>query len=109
MAEVTYTFQVGETIRIPLLLTDGNRDLVTNVRANVKQTVGGKGIPPITTPAVAVCNVLDTAEGWIFEVPAQVTAGLKPGLYVVNAAMEVTGTTVISDPSFIKLLGSTII
>ncbi len=106
---VTYTFEVGETIRIPLLITDGNKNLVSNVRANLKLTIGNKQTPPLTTPPSAVFNVLDSQEGWILEVPASVTATLKPGLYVVNAALEVTGTTIVTDPSYIKLGGSTTI
>ena len=105
----TYEFQAGETIRIPLLLTDGNKDLVQNVRANLKLTVGAKQTPPLSTPPSAVCEVVPTNLGWMLEVPADVSAALKPGLYVVNAAMEVTGTTIISDPSYVKLLATTTI
>jgi hypothetical protein len=105
----TYVFEVGETIRIPLLLIEGDKDLITDVRANLKLTTGNKQIPPLTVPPNAVCNILDSNLGYIIDVPAEVTATLKPGLYAVNVALEVTGTTVITEPSFVKLLQSTII
>ena len=106
---VAYSFQAGETFRIPLLIIDGNKGLAKNVRANLKLTTGNKNIPPLTTPPAAVFNVLESPEGWILEVPANITATLKPGLYVVNAAMEVSGTTMITDPSFIKVEGTTVV
>lgn len=108
MATKTYTFEVGETIRIPLLLIEGNKDLITDIRANLKLTTGNKQIPAPTVAPNAVCNVLVSSLGWIIDVPASVTRTLKPGLYAVNVAMEITGTTVITEPSFVKLLQSTI-
>jgi hypothetical protein len=105
----TYTFEVGETVRIPLLLIEGNKDLITGVRANLKLTIGNKQIPAASVPADATCNILVSSLGWIIDVPASVTRTLRPGTYAVNVAMEITGTTVITEPSFVKLLQSTVV
>lgn len=106
---VTYIFQVGETIRIPLLINEGDPSDVSNVRANLKLTKSGKQIPDLDISPVAVFDVQTAAEGWILEVSASKTAVLKPGIYVVNAAMEVSGTTFITDPSYVRLEPTTTI
>jgi len=105
----TYVYQVGDTIRLPLLLEEGDRTLVSNVRANLKKTVGNKQTPALSVAAVAVFTVLESTLGWILEIPASVSATLAPGLYVTNAALDVSGTTIITDPSYIKLEPSTIV
>jgi hypothetical protein len=107
MAAVTYIFQQGDTIKIPLLLVEGDRDLVTNMRANLKLTVGSRQTPPLATPAAASFTVVNAVEGWILELSSTITSALKPGLYVFNAAMEITGSTIVTDPSYIKLEPST--
>lgn len=104
----TYVFQVGETIRIPLL-TEDDTGLVENLRANLKLTKGNKQIPDLNTAPNAVFDVYESTGGWILEVPASITATLKPGLYAANAAMEVGGVTVITDPSYVKVEPSTTI
>lgn len=106
---VTYSFQIGETVRIPLLVSEGDRTSVSGLRANLKLTKGNKQIPELSTPSAAVFEVIEASEGWILEVPAQTTAVLKPGMYVVNAAMEVNGQTLITDPSYVRLEPSTTI
>lgn len=104
-----YVFQVGETIRIPLLLSEGDPQSITNIRANLKLTKGGKQIPDLTAPVAVVLEVIEATGGWILEGSASKTAVLKPGMYAVNAAMEVAGSTLITEPSYVRLEPSTTI
>lgn len=106
---VTYVFQVGETVRIPLLLSEGDSSTISSVRANLKLTKGNKQIPDLTVPSVASFDVIEAVGGWILEVPASETALLKPGMYAANAAMEVAGQTLITEPSFVRLEPTTTI
>jgi len=102
-----YNVEIGETLRIPLLIVSGNKDLVTDIRANLKLAGTNGTVPAQSTPVAATFNILPAIEGWILELPANVTKNLVPGLYVVNAALEVTGTTVITSPQKVKVSGST--
>lgn len=104
---ITYTFQVGETIRIPLLRQEGESAQVENLRANLKLTKGSKQIPDLSAPVAATCEVYEADGGWILEISANKTAVLKPGTYALNAAMEVAGQTFITDPSYINLTPTT--
>lgn len=103
----TYSYQVGETIRIPLLTDESNIPLVENIRANLKLTKGNKQIPDLSVAPNAVFDIEAANGGWILEVPAVESVKLKPGLYAVNVAMEISGVTVITDPSYVKVEPST--
>lgn len=103
-----YNFRIGETIRLPLLLVSGNKNLVSNLRATMKFTTKNRVVPALSVPADAIGVITSTEDGWLVEIGANVTAGLKPGFYALNVAMDVAGTTVITEAVFVKLERSTI-
>lgn len=106
---ITYEFEIGESIRIPLLITDGSKSDVTALRANMKPALEDGEVPPASTPVTIAMSVADGgASGWIVQCSAAATSSLSAGLYAINVALDVTGgITIITPPCYVQLRNTT--
>jgi hypothetical protein len=98
---VPFEFARGETIGLALDAVEGDVSGVTSVTARLK-AVGPGGSVVSAGPAVAIAvsaraAVGDEPPGWTLTVDAAASAGLRPGLYRVDARMEVGSGVIVTD------------
>lgn len=104
----TFTFNRGEPIRIDLVDVDGAYTGAT-VAMKIKEADSSKPPPKsAATKATPVVTYVAAAGAepayWKAEVAASVTADWKPGVYVVDAMISVSGTvTEVTEYALIRL------
>lgn len=110
--KANYIIRVGETLTLSLLLIEGDIDLVSGVSAVLKPAGPNGSIPATTTPAVATFQVspVDLPDiGWDLYLSDEVTALIKPGLYITNAKLDmINGEVLKTDAVLIDIRGSVV-
>lgn len=109
MSVITYIFQRGETILIPLDAVAGNPDTVTAISAKMRKLAPGKRTLDPDAPVAATFSVsARTADGgipagWTLMVDDVASAALDVGTYLADAKLSVGSAKIITDPVQIQI------
>lgn len=98
-------FRIGEDIGLALEVTSGDMALVSAITAAMKPARIAANRPVLDdgAPAIALGVAPDTA-GWTLSLASTATAALAPGIYGIDARLEIAGGVEITDrTAFIAL------
>lgn len=98
-------FRIGEDIGLALEVTTGDMALVSAITAAMKpaRIAANRPVLDDAQPAVALSVAADTA-GWTLSLPSATTATLEPGIYGIDARLEIAGGVEITEQTaFIAL------
>ena len=98
-------FRVGEDIALELEVASGDPGLVTAITAAMKPARITANRPVLDDAADSVAlAVSPELNGWTLSLPSAATASLSPGLYGIDARLEVGGGVEITEQTaFIAL------
>ncbi len=89
-----YFIKRGEDLRLTLTAIDGDVDTVVSAIAKMKKAGPNGTVPVATAPIVATLTTTAITLGWAFTLTDEQTALLDPGLYVVDAKLDLVNTGV---------------
>lgn len=98
-------FRVGEDIALALEVADGDASLVSAITAAMKpaKIMANRPVLDEAAPATALTVAAEPA-GWTVSLPSAASAGLTPGIYGIDARLEVAGGVEITEQTaFIAL------
>lgn len=105
-----YIIRQGETLTLSLLVIEGDETSIESVSAVLKAAGPNGSVPPTSSPVIETFNVQPTEApdiGWDFYLTDEETALIKPGFYVTNARLNMTGGDVLkTDAVLIEVKGS---
>lgn len=98
-------FRVGEDIALELEVASGDLGLVTAITAAMKPAKITANRPVLDDTAASVAlAVSPEINGWTLSLPSTGSASLSPGLYGIDARLEVAGGIEITEQTaFIAL------
>lgn len=98
-------FRIGEDIALALEVASGDTNLVTAISAAMKPARITANRPELEDGATATAlSVAAGPSGWTVSLPSATTAGLSPGIYGIDARLEVAGGIEITEQTaFIAL------
>jgi hypothetical protein len=105
MTSLIGEFRVGEDIGVALEVAQGEMALVSAISAAMKPARIAANRPVLDESAAAIAlDVAADATGWTLSLPSAVTATLDPGIYGIDARLEIAGGVEITDrTAFISL------
>jgi len=105
MSTVIGEFRIGEDIGVALQVAAGNPAQVAQIVAAMKPARIVANRPVLDDAAESIpLNVAAEDAGWTLTLPSTATAGLEPGIYGIDARLEVAGGVEITERSaFISL------
>lgn len=105
MTSLLGEFRIGEDIGLALEVASGDVALVSAITAAMKpaRIAANRPVLDDRAPAIAL-SVASNATGWTLSLPSTATAGLAPGIYGIDARLEIAGGIEITDrTAFISL------
>lgn len=105
MTNLIGEFRVGEDIGVALEVASGEMAEVSAIIAAMKPALISANRPVLDQSAAAIAlTVVPGAAGWTLSLPSTATASLAPGIYGIDARLEVGGGIEITDrTAFIAL------
>jgi hypothetical protein len=105
MTSLLGEFRIGEDIGLALDVTSGDMGEVSAISAAMKpaRIAANRPVLDDAAPAIALSVAAD-ASGWTLSLPSATSANLAPGLYGIDARLEIAGGVKITDrTAFIAL------
>jgi hypothetical protein len=105
MTSLLGEFRIGEDIGLALDVTSGDMGEVSAISAAMKpaRIKGNRPVLDDGAPATAL-SVAPGMAGWTLSLPSATTAALAPGIYGIDARLEIAGGVEITErTAFIAL------
>jgi hypothetical protein len=91
-------FRIGEDLGIALEVTAGDMTQVSAVSAAMKPARIAANRPVLDASAAPIAlTVASGAAGWTLSLPSATTAALAPGIYGIDARLEIAGGVEITE------------
>jgi hypothetical protein len=105
MTSLLGEFRIGEDIGLALCVTSGDMGDVSAISAAMKPARIAANRPVLDSAAPAIALGVATEDsGWTLSLPSATTATLAPGIYGIDARLEIAGGVEITDrTAFIAL------